>query len=900
MNTITRTIRGRTWAGATAGVLAGILLLCAQLLSAQSRNPEPGTLRATLENGLRVVIVPNSLAPVATTVVNYLVGANETPAGFPGMAHAEEHMMFRGSPGLSADELAAVTAAMGGSFNANTQQTVTQYHFTVPSEDLDVALHIESLRMSGILDTEELWQKERGAIEQEVAQDLSNPEYIMFTRLLSALFNGTVYAHDALGTRQSFEQTTAGMLKNFYDSWYAPNNAILVVVGDLDPAAVLKRVKELFGPIPARKVPTHPAVQFGPVEQKALEMTTSRPYAMELIAFRLPGSADPDYPATRVLSDALSSRRGPLYELVVKGQALFAGFSLNEMPAASLGFVAAALPAGGDTEALLKTLRQVISDVRERGVDPDLVAAAVRREVAAAEFQKNSIPGLAMAWSQALAVDGLRSPEEAVRALAAVTPAEVNAAAARYLDLERAVTAVLTPEPSGAPVATEGFQGGESFSAVPHGPVTLPDWAEQALSRLSLPDWTIHPEVATLANGLTLIVQQETISNTVSLYGHIEANPYLQTPAGLEGVASLTDDLFSFGTTSLDRRAFQKAVDDIGASVSAGSDFSLHVLTDQFERGVELLADNQLRPAFPREAFRILQRQRASALAGQLQSPGYLAGRALDEALLPAGDPALRQATPDTIDALTLEDVRSYYETAFRPDLTTIVVVGNISPQLARRTIDRYFSSWQAQGTKPEVLLPPVPANGPANLNVPDSSRVQDAVTLAETISLTPDNPDHYALELGNHVLGGAFYATRLYRDLRETEGLVYHVSSAFDFGRTRSTYSVEFACAPENVSRVRGIVIRNLRAMQSQPVSPPELRQAKALLLREIPLSQGSVGGIAGQLLYLAGRDLPLDEPLRAARTYLSLTAADVQKAFAEWLRVADLVQVVQGPTPQ
>jgi zinc protease len=884
-----------------AGIFAAAFLLTATFVSAQkSTDPEAKVLRATLDNGLRVVIVPNSLAPVATTVVNYLVGANEAPAGFPGLAHAEEHMMFRGSPGLSADELAAITAAMGGSFNADTRQTVTQYHFTVPSEDLEVALHIEALRMSGLLDTEELWRQERGAIEQEVTQDLSNPEYVMYTKLLSALFKGTVYSHDALGTRQSFDQTTSGMLKSFYDSWYAPNNAILVVVGNVDPPRVLKRVTELFGPIPARAIPARPAVHFEPVQPQTLQMTTSRPYATELIAFRMPGSADPDYPATRILADVLSSSRGPLYELVVKGQALFAGFSLNEMPAVSLGMVAAALPASGDTDALRGALRQVISEVREQGVDPDLVEAAVRREVARAEFQKNSIPGLAMTWSLALAVDGLQSPEEAVRALAEVTPEEVNAAAGRYLDLGHAVTAVLTPKPSGAPVASRGFVGSESFSAVPRGPVTLPGWASKALSRLAVPASTIHPEVTVLANGLTLIVQPETISDTVSVFGHIKTNPYLQEPAGTEGIASLTDGLFSFGTTSLDRTAFQKAVDDIGASVSAGSDFSLRVLAGQFERGVELLAENQLRPAFPPEAFRTLQRQRAAAVAGQLQSPDYQAGRALDKSLLPAGDPALRKATPETIQALTLEDVRSYYRSVFRPDLATVVVAGNISPELARRTIEKYFSSWRARGPKPQVLLPPVPANGPANLSVPDPSRVQDAVTLAETIAVTLDNPDRYALELGNHVLGGAFYATRLYRDLRETEGLVYHVSSTFDFGRSRSTYSVDYACDPEAVSRARGITVRDLEAMQSDPVSPQELRQAKALLLREIPLSQASVNSVAGQLLYLASHDLPLDEPIRAANAYLSLTAADVQKAFSRWVRISDLVQVVQGPSPR
>jgi zinc protease len=406
--------------------------------------------------------------------------------------------------------------------------------------------------------------------------------------------------------------------------------------------------------------------------------------------------------------------------------------------------------------------------------------------------------------------------------------------------------------------------------------------------------------VSVLSNGMTVIVQPETISDTVSVFGHIETNPYLQEPPGKEGVASLTDRLFSFGTTSLDRAAFQKAVDDIGASVSAGSDFSLQVLTGELDRGLELLADNQLHPALPEEAFRILQRQTAAAVAGQLESPDYRAGRALDTALLPAGDPALREATPDTIRGLSIADVRNYYREAFRPDLTTVVVVGDVRPEVALRAIEERFASWQATGPKPQVLLPPVPLNGPASVEVPDSSRVQDDVSLAQTVTVTLSDSDRYALELGNHVLGGAFYATRLYRDLRETAGLVYHVSSNFDFGRTRSDYSVEYACDPDQVSRARDIVMRDLKAMQTAPVTPDELKQAKALLLREIPLGEASVRSVAGELLYLSSHGLPLDESVRAGRAYLSLTASDVQAAFARQLHLSDMVEVVQGPSPK
>ncbi len=250
------------------GIL-GLAVLAASFLAAASASPDPShpgggaVVRATLPNGLRVVVVHNRLAPVVTTEVNYLVGSNEAPPGFPGMAHAQEHMMFRGSRELSPAQLAYISAAMGGEFDAATQQTVTQYIFTVAAEDLDVALQIDAIRMRGVLDTEAAWRQERGAIEQEVAQDLSNPQYVLYARLLAALFAGTPYAHDALGTRESFEKTTGAMLKKFYETWYAPNNAILVIVGDVEPEPTVTKIRQLFGAIAPKKLPRRPHVLGG-------------------------------------------------------------------------------------------------------------------------------------------------------------------------------------------------------------------------------------------------------------------------------------------------------------------------------------------------------------------------------------------------------------------------------------------------------------------------------------------------------------------------------------------------------------------------------------------------------------------------------------------------------------
>ena len=209
---------------------------------------EAGVTRETLPNGLRVVLVQNRLAPVVTVELNILAGGNETPQGFPGMAHALEHMAFRGCKGMNADQTAAIYARLGGDNNADTQQNITQFYATVPATDVDVALHAQAACMEGIDNADSEWAQERGAITQEVQRDLSSPTYKLITRLNADAFAGTPYAHDALGTKDSFDKTTGAMLREFYDKWYSPSNGILVIVGDVDPMSTMNTVRELFRP----------------------------------------------------------------------------------------------------------------------------------------------------------------------------------------------------------------------------------------------------------------------------------------------------------------------------------------------------------------------------------------------------------------------------------------------------------------------------------------------------------------------------------------------------------------------------------------------------------------------------------------------------------------------------
>ena len=880
---------------ATVTVLAFLL----SLSPVRAAAPAPDVVRATLDNGLRVVIVRDPLAPVVTEMVNYLVGSEDTPPGFPGMAHAEEHMVAsRSNKILSENQIATITAYLGGDFDADTQNAVTQFFITTPADYLDVALRVEAARMRGALDLQSEWAKERGAIEQEVSGDLSNAFYRYYEKACAVLFAGTPYDHSPLGTRPSFDKTTGAMLLAFNKKWYHPNNAILVIAGNVDPNATLAQVKSIFGSIPRGAVPPHPQIKLGPVNSQAvINDTSDYPVPFVLLTYRLPGSRSPEFAATNVALDVLSSQRANLYALSAEGKALATGADFQESPAASLAFAYLATAPGGDTGAALSLLSGVIGDYVKNGVPAELVEAEKRREVAQLLFSRNSIEGLANDWSDALAVDGLSSPDDAIAEYNKVSADDVNAIFRKYFQRDQAVAGILTPQPGAVPSSGGSIGVKDTFVSKDAKPVPIPSWAKRATLPPQVPSSDVSPTDERLPNGIRLIVQPFSVSPTVTVRGSIRNNSALEEPAGKEGVSEVLGSLFSYGTASYDRVAFQKALDDAAADVSAGTSFGLTVPSQNFDRGMQLLADDLLHPALPPAYFTVVQKQTADGLKGEMTSPDYLAQRARAKALVPPGDPTLREATPATVESLTLDDVRNYHDMVFRPDQTTIVVSGDVTPAAARAAVEKYFGAWIASGPKPATDLPPIPPNKAARVNVTAPGRVQSSVTLAEVIGVHRGDPDADALRLGGAILAGGFYASRFSRDLRKESGLVYSIDAGSSIGKIRSTYTVEYGSDAKNVPKARVIIDRDLRQIAAKPPTETEMRQAKTQLVRDLSLSQASISAIADGLAARSTAGEALDEPTLRARALLGLTPQQVSAAFKKWIDPARFVEVVEGP---
>ncbi len=890
----------RQWA---AGGVLSMLLAATALAAPSAGSSATDVLKATLRNGLQVVIVRNTLAPVVSTDLSYLVGSRDDPPDMPGMAHAQEHMMFRGTKNLSTAELGTIATALGGQFNAETSEMTTQYQFTVPAADLDAVLRIESDRMHGVLDLQSQWQNERGAIEQEVARDEAQPGSDFFSDASALAYKGTVYEHPGVGTKAAFDALTGPRLKAFWDRWYAPNNAVLVIAGDVDPAATLASVRAHFEGIPEKKIPAHQSAQFQPLKRTVIRRPTTLAYPLAAIGFRMPGLQDPDFLASFVLQGVLGADRGALHELGDDGLALDGEWTtMPYVKEAQLGFAVAALAPGSDPDAMVKKLESIMTNYRDHGVPAELFESTKRRLIADQELSRNSISSLASDWADTIAVDREPSIAYEQELIGRVTLADVNRVAKRYLDVNHAVIGALTPSvgasqsaaPAPAGLSRENPLGKEQ--TVTH----LPDWGNALVHDVAVPNTGLAPVQTKLANGITLIVQPETISDTVFVYGSVKTAPQLEEPLGQDGVSRVVEGVYPYGTLTQDRESFQRSLDAIDTALEGGSSFGMQTTTRSFDRAVSLLAQNELQPRLDQATFDIVKRRAVDQLQTELNSTHSVAVQQAAMKLLPFNDPELRQPTVAGVQGLSLDQAKAYYAKTMRPDLATIVVVGNVTPAQARASIDRAFGGWHASGPAPVVDLPPVPLNPPGDVKIPLPGIRQDYVTLEQLVPLSRSSPQYYPLVLGNTVLGGGSVSpeqSRLFRDIRQNAGLVYSIDSQYASNGARSRFSIDFACAQGNEPRIESMIDDELARLRKEPIGDFELGLMKASVVRRVVLGDASASGIGEMLLNDAVNGLPLDQTHIDAQHLLATDAHAIQEAFAANIHPENFVRTIEGP---
>jgi zinc protease len=880
------------------GLIALALLVCVpQAAGAQNGPGDAGIFTATLRNGLRVIVVEDRAAPVVQTSVWYGFGSLQERPGKTGLAHALEHMLFRGTPEISSGGLDDVTARLGAQMNGETSYDYTQFYFEMPADKLDVALYIEADRMQHAALRAADWAIERNAVLNELDGDASSPFFNLLARVRAAAFPGQPAGRTPLGNRDDVARATVRDIAAYYREWYAPNNATLVVAGDVNHAAVFAKAQRYFAAIPSKKLPPKPNANPIPSSGQTVEAQFPFPFEVLDLAYAIPGDTEQGEPAVSTIATLLENQRSPFYRALVQSNiALTIEANADTQLRGGLLNVFIVLNPGHSADEAQTIFNATLRQVLVNGYDPDLITAAKRLTIAERLYSADSVDGLGDLAGYTYGIVGERIADED-RRLAALSTDDLLAATRKYLS-RTTVVGHLRPNdtpPRGNSQKSTAEASDDFSKRLPSGPIVQPAWIAASVATPTSARSPLRPTQFTLANGLRVIVQPKPDRRTFVIHGEIASSPAFE-PQGKEGIERLASSAADYGSATYPFELRHKATDEIGAFIETGQQFSAQGETRDFERIVDILADGEEHPAFEQPWFDVERSQLANSLQSEANISGVMIDRAYDQLLLASDDPSLRRPNAATVQGLSREDVTGFTATYWRPDLATVAVVGDVSPDRVRAAFDQAFGSWQAHGPKPDVHLPAMPAASSGHDYIGTSSN-QVYIRLGQP-AISRSNPDYDAFLVLNQILGaGGAFESRLWQELRQKRGLVYSVTSSLEANTDRGDFRVELNASPQRVVEAVHFVRTELERLQNEPVSATELKEAKARLVGDALIDEASADGQAKQVLDIAVDGLPLDYYRTLNARFARITASDVERVARTYLQPNRLVEVYAGP---
>jgi zinc protease len=852
-----------------------------------------------LANGLNVVVVEDHAAGVVQTGIWYRFGAlSETP-GKTGLAHGLEHMMFRGTPSLSEGGLDDVSARLGIESNANTANDYSHFYFVLPARRLDLALGIEADRMRNLLLSEHEWQLEKGAVLSEYDGDLGAPVTRLMNDLCHAASPTPLCGLGALGSRADIVASHVSDLRRYYDRYYYPNNATLVIAGDVNPREAFAAAKHAFGSIPARPIPHERRSAPLSYRRNVIRERGDYPYTLADSVYPFSGTKDPEVGAAAIIDSVINDERSPIYEaLVLSGIALEYETSSESNLYGGLEHVMFVLAPHHTPDEARRAFHTALHGMLVHGIPPDLFAAAKHAAALSAVYALDSVSGLGDRVGYAVGVEQRRDPAED-DAIIAKTTLEEATEYARRIFANPLVIGELTPEhpKPGAKVLLTAHAVSDDFSnRAPTGPIVEAPWVKAAETAPSVDlKSRVHPTHYVLANGLNLYVQSVHETSTVFVSGKIEGSPRFE-PLRKTGLREIVSNLMSYGSQRYDFDAQRRLTDELGASLALGTNFSAHGLARDLPQLLDLVADGEQHPTFPRRYVQLVRDHLRSVVAARRHDPDYQASHAFAKALFGAEDPTIREATEASLSSITTSDMREYARRYLRPDLTAITIVGDVMPEAAKAAVETAFAGWKNLGPTPDVSLPALTATASQVHHVPATRRLV-TVHLGQA-AVARHSPDYEAFNLLNMILGGqGTFDTRLMHELRERRGLVYSVSSTLESGRYRGTLSISFSASPEHVESATALVREQLKRLTTDPPSQAEIDRARDRLIGSSLVAEESSGTIVRRLDTIASLRLPTDAYQTLAERYGRITPAEILAVAKRYLHPQGLVTVSEGP---
>ncbi len=883
-------------------------------MTAQIPPPNIKYEKYTLANGLDVILSEDHRLPLVSTNIWYHVGpANELP-GKTGFAHLFEHMMFEGSKHVQGNAHFRYLEAAGATgINGTTDFDRTNYFETLPSNQLELALWLESDRMGYLpdqLDQASL-TNQQDVVRNERRQSIENSPYgIVEEGMFHNLFpKGHPYYADVMGSHADIQAAKLEDVRNFFKLYYAPNNASLAIVGDFDPIQAKELVENYFGPLKRGAAVPKIAAVTPPItsERRVVihdHVELPRVYMGWLTSpiFK-PGDADADL-ASDILGGGKSSR---LYKKLVydKQIALDVSVSQNSLILGSVFEIAVTARPGHSADEIEKAIDEELAAFRKDG------PTQAELERARNGVETHMIEGLERLGGFGGVADRLNEYNHYLGNPGYIADDLGRYQKATVASIRTFAEAQLRPN---ARVVVYGIPGTPDLGPDVPTPKTLQKgnstggeavnedaaWRETPpqpgpARPLNLP----IPEIFKLQNGLTVyynyrpglpVVAADLVFNTGS-----GANP-IHEP----GLASLTANMLQQGTTTRNATQIADETALLGATLSSnasmdGSTVATSSLNNNFGGALDLVADIVLHPTFPPEEVERRRASRLAAFADERGDPNTIASRASVSALFGPDHPMGydNNGTEESVKAISREEMMDFWKAHYVPNNASLIVAGNISFEDLKTLAESKFGEWKGG----PLSLPQfgTPETTKAKIIIVDRPGAQQTMVRLLQLGVGRETPDYPALEVMNSELGGLF-SSRINLNLREEHGYTYGAFSQFVYRRTLGYFVTGGGIRTDATAPAVTEMLKEIHRMIETPMKPEELTLAKDSQSRSLPGMFESSSRAAGALAQISLYNLPRDYFAKLPGRLNAVSAEDAETVAQEYLHPDQMILICVG----
>jgi predicted Zn-dependent peptidase len=915
----------------------------------------------TLANGLTVVVHTDRKAPVVAVSMWYDVGSKHEPAGRTGFAHLFEHLMFNGTENAPGDFFEHLQEIGATDVNGTTNPDRTNYFQTVPTGALDRALFLESDRMGHLLGavSQQVLNNQRGVVQNEKRQGDNQPfgllRYYIFENLTP---RGHPYHHSTIGSMADLNAASLEDVSTWFRNNYGPNNAVLVLAGDIDAATARPMVERWFGHIPAGPETIAPRVEIPTLPAPLYREVTDQIATTRIMRFwAVPGWTSEDQPmlslAASVLGGLNSSR---LDNVLVRDEQLAVGVSAGAQPFEDMGIfsISADVRPGVDPELVARRLDEITAEFLRDGPSAAELERAVMSGLSAQLNGLESVGGFggkAVALAQGQLYTG--NPgfyREQLRRFATATPTQVREVANRWLSRPvfgltyRPGTRTDTGDGRGGAVRAEAADAfAPAYYRAPTsaneraygGTMPLGDGAVQQVAAPSSPAAApaadpatvtagprgaprTAPDLQPLGNLDFPTIERGRLRNGIPVYfARRSTVPTLRVnvlfDAGIAadsrdraGTQSLMLSLMAEGTTTRDSRTLAEEQERLGASISTGfgtdrTSIGMNLLRSNIRPSLALLADVIRNPAFAPAEIERLRNQQLTGIAQELNNPNGLANRVAGPLLFGRDHPygaIAGSGTVASVRAITRDDLTGFHQTWIRPDNAQIFVVGDSDLRTVMRELNGALGDWQPpatpRGTK--NFSAAVPAQTPRILLVNRPNSPQSVIVAGQVLDMTGTDEGLVTLLAANEVLGGSFLS-RINMNLRERRGWSYGAGSSVGQQEQRVTFRINAPVQADRTADAIREIMNDVTTFRStNGVTPAELSLTINQFIRELPGSFETASDVMGGMQLIVFRNRPDDYYEQLPARYRQMTAAELDTALRAQVDPARFVYIVVG----